>query len=187
MSIATHHAKLLLAVIVLFVCTISCVLLDPVPELQKPIRRAPNINKTELFPDNTRPLLELPSQFVIPVRVADPGQSFEWAFFVDYDLANPNNGFLDDDVVPGSPTGPDVHNIQIDTTQFPSIDPTRCHRFEFIATLRFRRRHEADPNISDSVSWWYVPEGSGGCGLYDAAALPPLDAGTDADIDGATQ
>ena len=69
--------------------TIACVLLDPVPELQKPVRRAPAVVENSMHPSNARPLLELPTEFRIQVRVADPGQGFVWAFFVAAIVAIP--------------------------------------------------------------------------------------------------
>jgi hypothetical protein len=162
----------------------ACVLVDPVPELQKPPRRAPAVVKTAVFPDSTRPLVQLPSEFVIPVRVPDPGQGFFWALFIDWNGSS--QVYTDFGHVAGSATNPDLYPLRILTRDFPlSVLPTDCHTIEVLVSLEDVHTHQADPAVSDSISWWYVPDGAGTCGLFDAAVLDaPLDDADAADAAG---
>ena len=126
-----------------------------------------------------RPLLELPVESVVPVRVPDPGQDFVWGFFVDFDVARPLVGR--NERVAGSPTGKDLTTIVVGGSDIANIiDLGRCHRFEFVVSLAWDDGlHQSDPAVTDSISWWYVPDGAGTCGLFDAASLSALDASAD--------
>ena len=161
---------------------VACVLVDPVPELQKPPRRAPAVVKTAVFPDSTRPLVSLPSEFIVPVRVPDPGQGFYWALFIDWN--GRTQVYTDSGYVAGKASNPDLFPLPpIRTRDFPqSVLTTDCHTIEVLVSLADVRGHQADPAVSDSISWWYAPDGAGACGLFDAAVLdaPLVDADTEA-------
>jgi hypothetical protein len=143
----------------------ACVLVDPVPELQKPPRRAPAIVKTAVVPDATRPLVRVPVEFVVPVRVPDPGQDLFWEIFVDGVGTVPGS-------LKGGPDNPDLYPIRFrvsDLTGFYSAEV--CHRIEVVVSSEpVRPVGVIDPVLTDSIGWWYVPDG-GSCGLFDAAVL----------------
>ncbi len=164
---------------------LACVLVDPVPELPKPPRRAPAVVKTAVFPDSTRPLVQLPSEFVIPVRVPDPGQGFFWALFIDWN--GRSQVYADFGHVAGSTSSPDLYPLRVLTRDFPpNVQSTDCHTIEVLVSLEDVRSHQSDPALSDSISWWYVPDGAGTCGLFDAAVLDAPLSSADADADAVT-
>lgn len=156
----------------------ACVLVDPVPELAKPPRRAPAVVKSTVVPDASRPLLRLPVDFVVEVRVPDPGQDLYWRVLLDGNFAR--SGFLR-----GSADNPDLYPVRFTPSDIgllpASIASGQCHRIDVIVSSETLDTLRVDPALSDQIGWWYVPEGSAGCGLFDAAVL----AGDDAAADGA--
>lgn len=154
----------------------ACVLVDPVPELAKSPRRAPAIVKSTVVPDASRPLLRLPVDFVVEVRVPDPGQDLYSRILLDGNFAR--SGFLR-----GSADNPDLYPIRFTPSDIgllpASIASGQCHRIDVIVSSESLDTLRVDPALSDQIGWWYVPEGSAGCGLFDAAVLAGDDAATD--------
>ncbi|MFO0671485.1 MAG: hypothetical protein U0235_17955 [Polyangiaceae bacterium] len=159
----------------------ACVLVDPVPELSKPPRRAPAIVKSTVVPDASRPLLRLPVDFVVEVRVPDPGQDLYSRILLDGNFAR--SGFLR-----GSANNPDLYPIRFTPSDIgllpASVASGQCHRIDVIVSSESLDTLRVDPALSDQIGWWYVPEGSAGCGLFDAAVLSGDDAAADGGADG---
>lgn len=160
---------------------LACVLADPVPELQKPVRRAPAIVKTGLFPDPTVPLTQLPAQFEIRIRVPDPGETVHYGFFVGGINGASTQFTRETAPLAGSADAPDLIYFTRATDAINGLQPAidRCLRIDFLVSLDpIPPLPRLDPALGDSVGWWYAPDGTGTCSLFDASVLDsPIDEG----------
>jgi hypothetical protein len=71
--------------------TSACVTAPP-PELPQLAAQRPTILHDAVVPPTDQILAQLPEDFIVPVQLDDPDQSFEWDVFVDYNpCADPNS------------------------------------------------------------------------------------------------
>ncbi len=129
-----------------------------------------------------------PSGFLVPVKLFNPQQAFEWRVFVDFDPfdLNPDSPsaaqgtsrpVLEGESAPGQEdvTADDpLQGIRRVKFVITPLDPTTCHTIEFVAATDFqgsgtRSLHAVDPQQSDHVVWFYSPSGDlAGCPVQDA-------------------
>ncbi|HXX67456.1 MAG TPA: hypothetical protein VEK07_09760 [Polyangiaceae bacterium] len=156
------------------------------PAVSTPPLPRPTILQDSVVPPPDQLLVELPSEFAVPVQLQDPSETFRYDVFVDYPT-NPSpvifpvtvtpSGAEDAGIVPVSFT-PDEMN--------PPPDPTTCHTIQFLVVQDFAQVEAGPilyhvPNLvgGDSVTWFYAPGGGiDGCPVYDAGifedgATPP--------------
>jgi hypothetical protein len=172
--------------------TSGCITAPP-PEIpQLPLQR-PTILHDAVVPPTNQILAQLPTEFVVPVQLDDPDESFEWDVFVDYNpCADPTSC---------QPTAPTIYPQLVQPTpgtldggvslvsfaSFTDLDDTLCHRIDFLVAHQFDpgSAHTWDSVGGDIVTWFYNPGGGpNGCPIYDAGALqdgafPPPDAAPD--------
>ena len=169
----------------------SCVLIDAPPDLPtSPVRR-PTIIRTQVVPSALTPIGVLPpnGEFIVPVEIADPTQSAAWIAFIDYgqpaDLIA--NGTLE-----GSSSAADIQTVTFDVPP-QRIQGGQCHTIMFLVALSTAFSsgdpHDVDPNLSDTVVWYFAPGGNAGaCTTYDGGgndgAFPNVDANLDDANDG---
>jgi hypothetical protein len=171
------------------VASTAC-LVAPPPDLpQSPLHR-PTILHESVNPPPDEILPALPVEFVVPIVLEDANESYQWEVFVDYDpLTNPSPVRFPTTVTPtaGSFDGGVVpQSFNLDPTET-SLDPSRCHRIEFLVAHGFNTSspHTWDSIGGDLVSWVYNPGGGpAGCPVFDAGplqdgAFPPGDSGSD--------
>jgi hypothetical protein len=169
------------------VTSTACITAPP-PDLPQPPAHRPTILHESVVPPPDQILAVLPTEFVIPVQLDDPNQSFEWEIFVDYDPLQAPNPYYTLQVQPT----PDTVDGGIITVDAPpptdsQADPSRCHRIDFLVAHAFdpATPHTWDSIGGDIVTWIYNPGGGpGGCPVYDAGSLqdgafPPADAPSD--------
>jgi hypothetical protein len=154
----------------------ACITAPP-PDLPQPPPHRPTILHDSVWPPPDQILASLPtSDFVVPVELDDPNQSFEWEVFVDYDpLLSPSSAIFT--AVPPSPDDVDggIYTVDFPAPSVPQApDPGRCHRIDFLVAHHFDSAspHTWDSIGGDNVTWIYNPGGSpGGCPVYDAGSL----------------
>jgi hypothetical protein len=170
------------------VTSTGCIVAPPpdLPEL--PVER-PTILHEAVVPPADQILAELPSEFVVPVELVGPDQSFVWDVFVDYDpcvgaSCEPTPPARFPQMVQPAPGTLDG-GIAIVSFSLDPLDPSLCHRIDFLVA------HQFDPGSArtwdsvggDIVTWIYNPGGQpNGCPIYDAGAFqdgafPPNDSG----------
>src|SRR5581483_5092743 len=143
----------------------ACITAPP-PDLPPQGAHRPTIQQESVQPPPSQILTALPSEFVVPVVLIDPDQSFEWEVFVDYDpIAAPNPIILQ----PVSPS-PDTVDGGVALVSFnvssQQADASRCHVIEFLVAHAFNPStpHTWDSLGGDLVTWIYNPGGGpGGC------------------------
>jgi hypothetical protein len=174
--------------VVAFSSSTACITAPP-PDLPTPPAHRPTILHESVVPPPDQILAQLPAEFVVPIELEDPNQSFEWEVFVDYDPVQAPNPSIFTPVLPT----PDTVDGGIYTVDFPPPivpqlpDPGRCHRIDFLVAHHFNAasQHTWDSVGGDIVTWLYNPGGSpGGCPVYDAGnlqdgAFPVVDAPPD--------
>jgi hypothetical protein len=173
--------------------TSACVTAPP-PELPQLAAQRPTILHDAVVPPTDQILAQLPTEFVVPVQLGDPDQSFEWDVFVDYNPCADPNGC--------QPTPPAIYPQLVQPTAgsldggvalvsfaaSTDLDPSLCHRIDFLVAHQFDpgSAHTWDSTGGDIVSWFYnAGGGPNGCPVYDAGkvqdgAFPPVEAGGDA-------
>ncbi len=156
---------------------VACSLVDPVPEDRTLPSRPPSIVTESVAPTLAQPLLQFPSQFVVPVQLYNPTVTFYWGVFVDYDPSFDNPSTNNTLAQSGQGAGtPNSNDLQVVSFSLPDVYATGCHRIDFLATLDVTRSHTTSG--ANVVTWFYTPGGNvGACFLYDAG---PFDGG-DAD------
>jgi hypothetical protein len=177
------------ACIAIAIAASTACLTAPPPDLAQPAVHPPHIQHFAVQPPPDQIVAELPVEFVVPIVLDDPNQSFQWDVFVDYDPeANPNPVRYPHLVQPTPGTLDGGTYIQtFDLRGEPSLESSGCHRIEFLVAHAFNdtSSHTWDSVGGDIVSWMYNPGGSpGGCPVYDAGALqdgafPPPDSSPD--------
>jgi hypothetical protein len=173
--------------------TSGCVVAPPSEVPLLPLQR-PTILYDAVDPPTDEILTQIPNEFWIPVELADPDESFQWDVFVDYQAcADPSTCEptppIDIQTVQPTPGTLDggVALVTVQGADFASLDPTMCHRIDFLVAHQFNALspHTWDSVGGDIITWFYNPGGNpAGCPLYDAGAFqdgafPPADAATD--------
>jgi hypothetical protein len=172
----------------------ACITAPP-PQLPAEVEQRPTILHESVQPPTNGFLTELPVEFIVPVVLEDPNESFQWDVFVDY------NGCVDPPTCkPTQPLGvvttvnptPGTLDGGVVLVYFPpptGLDPSRCHSIDFVVAHEFETGllHTPAPPGGDLVTWTYDPAGTVSCSqiVYDAGsaqdgAFPPADAGSDA-------
>lgn len=170
----------------------ACVTAPP-PQLPEVAGHRPTILHDAVQPPTTVILGALPSEFVVPVELDDPSETFEWDFFVDYNpCANPASCQETQPVqgvhtVTPTPGTLDGGVVIVAFTPPTDLTTSQCHRIDFLVAHTFdpRSAHTWDSVGGDIVTWFYNP-GDVPCDLfvYDAGsvqdgAFPPADAGSE--------
>jgi hypothetical protein len=142
------------------------------PDLPEVPAHRPTILPDE-SPEIDVPMVEWPSLFIANVEI-DPGQSFVWGPFLDYDpIANPNPAISPVTVPPQ--LGDQPVNVSFSLAMPPD---GLCHRIDLLVADAFGRSgpfslnyfHTPSPEAGvggDIVTWWYT----GGLGLGDCSSL----------------
>jgi hypothetical protein len=172
-----------------FVTATACVVAPPGQLAQLPPHR-PTILHDAVYPPTDQILTEMPTEFLVPVELDDPDQSFWWDVFVDYNPCNEQNDCqptaptVDPTLVTPTPGTLDGGVVIVPVPQITGLDPTVCHRIDFLVANQFTpdSPHTWDSIGGDIVTWFYNSGGGpNGCPLYDAGAFqngafPPADA-----------
>jgi hypothetical protein len=156
----------------------SCILGEPTGDLPKRPASRPTILRDRLIPSATNVVGTWPPNFIVPVELADPTASFEWAAFVDF---NPRT---DEGLQLAGVSTFEQSNVTSAERdlEIPIPVPTdlgRCHVIEVVVALALESldnpstAHTPRPPGGDSITWFY--SGSG-----DLAGCPVLDAGLEA-------
>jgi hypothetical protein len=159
----------------------ACVIADPPTDPPTTPVVRPTIARNSAFPSPTGVLTRWPadSEFIVPVWLSDPRDTFSYSWFVDYNPLT-GDGFQDQQTsTPGlTPTNPRLLTIPI--TEPPNAG---CHTVEVVVAHHFaasvvstdgRLLHTpSDPvNDGDTISWLYSPNGDAfGCPVIDAGSL----------------
>lgn len=166
--------------------TAACVLAEPVGELPRPAAQRPTIVRASVAPSPNLVLGTFPDKFVVPVELADPTATFQWAAFVDFDPTTDTGlQLFADSAFETATLAGRTRVLEIPIPAPPDLD--RCHVVEVVVALQLestaspRGAHspkQGGPG-GDSVTWFYSPGG-------DLAGCPALvvDAGSDARADG---
>jgi hypothetical protein len=179
--------------------TSACVTVPP-PELPElPVER-PTIVHDAVVPPTDQILPALPVEFVVPVELDDPAESFLWDVFVDYSpCAGPTSCALENpkifpqEVQPTAGTldgGVYIVSFALSAPDLTTAQggPSACHRIDFLVAHGFNQGSEYtwDSVGGDIVTWFFnAGGGPNGCPVYDAGnvqdgAFPPVEAGADA-------
>jgi len=188
--VATACAGIAAAMLVSTACITA-----PPPQLPEEVEQRPTILHESVQPPTNGFLTELPPEFIVPVVLEDPNESFQWDVFVDYNACAPST------CQPTQPLGPvrtvsptpgtlDGGIVQVFFPPPTGLDPSRCHWIDFVVAYQFETglpHTPATPPGGDLVTWTYDPGGTVPCSqlVYDAGsvqdgAFPPTDAGADA-------
>jgi len=164
--------------------TVACITAPP-PDLPIVPLHRPTILHDNVTPPTDEVLTVWPQQWLVPVEVDDPSDTFWFDVFVDPDV-NPDPAFGPVQQQP-SPTAMDGGLTVVRFGPLSQPDPSFCHRVKFEVAHSFSQTSPPIPDSigGDSVVWFYNPGGGlGGCPEYDAGALqdgafPPGDAPID--------
>jgi hypothetical protein len=165
----------------------ACITAPP-PDLPQQVVHRPTILHDAVSPPPDEILAELPMEFIVPVEIDSPDESFQWDVFVDFDqVVAPNPVLYPTTVLPSAATIDGGVALQDFALTASNLDPTRCHRIDFLVAHAFdsTSAHTWDSFGGDIVSWVYNPgSNQAGCPLYDAGSLedgafPPPDAPVD--------
>jgi hypothetical protein len=171
----------------------ACVTAPP-PELPQQAVHRPTILRESVVPPAGLILPDLPLEFIVPVELEDPSESFQWDVFIDY------NACVDSSCTPTQPLSPVVTvtptpgtldgGVELVSFSAPKgLDPSRCHTIDFLVAHQFLQGfpHQPDAVGGDIATWTYDPGGAIPCSdlVYDAGSLqdgafPPADAGSEA-------
>jgi hypothetical protein len=168
----------------------------PPPDLPVPVLQRPTILHDAVEPPETEILTTLPSEFIVPVLLASPDETFQWDAFVDYqpctglDCPSETSPYVGPTTVTPTPGTLDggVYLAHFDPPPAVLVDPTQCnHTIQFLVAHAFNgpnALHTPDSIGGDIVTWNYSPGGSTTSCVFDAGALqdgafPPADAATD--------
>jgi hypothetical protein len=171
----------------------SCVTAPPV-KLPQIAAQRPTILQEAVVPPTDQILAALPDEFVVPVVLDDPDQSFVWEVYVDYNpctqpFCQPTAPIRGPQVVAPSPDTIDggLVLVSFPGADFSAVSTSACHRIDFLVAHAFNdaSTHTWDSIGGDIATWFFNPGGSlTGCPVYDAGqlqdgAFPTVDAGTD--------
>jgi hypothetical protein len=169
----------------------ACVLADPPPDLPGETQLHPVVVKSAVFPPTAQVLVELPpSGFDVPVQIFDTDTAFEWQVFVDYDPLVATAPVIATKASPPFALDGGLDVVDFDLVPyFAALDPTVCHRIDFVVALAFEPSslHTPDSRGGDGVSWFYdVAGGLGGCPELGASEPSTSDAASPDASDGGT-
>jgi hypothetical protein len=171
----------------------ACITAPP-PQLPEVAGHRPTILHDAVVPPTDVVLAGLPQEFVVPVQLDDPNESFEWDIFVDYNPCADPSSCQETQPIGGvhgvtpTPGTLDGGVALVSFTAPTDLSTTQCHRIDFLVAHQFDpgSAHTWDSVGGDIVTWFYNPGGSpGGCPIYDAGsvqdgAFPPPDGGAEA-------
>jgi hypothetical protein len=174
----------------------ACVI-APTGDLPQLPEMPPRIIHASVVPSNSSVLADLPPKFVVPVELANPNITFQYAFFVDFVASGlAGNGLIgtvrSSAYELGSHTEGRTRKVEIEITADLRKDPRlagdRCHRIEVVVALGLnektnaRTAHAPPEPGGDVVGWFYNPNGGLGC-----PSLAVTDASVPADASGISQ
>lgn len=137
---------------------LSACLTDPPPDL--PLQSEPPIiQQASLLPSGGL-ITSLPSEFVVPIQIADPSAPCQWSVFDEADEYFPCQQC--------DTTGFAAGVAQIHFALGADFDPTLCHTIKFTIASSFSPNDPTCRSGSDVAIWTYVPPS---CVTYDAGAL----------------
>jgi len=173
----------------------ACITAPP-PQLPEEVEHRPTILHESVVPPTDQILSSLPSEFLVPVVLEDPNETFEWDVFIDYNACadpstcTPTSPLTPPGVVTQKPTPGTLDGGVVVVPFDPPADlgTTQCHRIDFLVAHQFDQGtpHTWDSVGGDIVTWFYnAGGGPNGCPVYDAGSLqdgafPPADAGAEA-------
>ncbi len=165
----------------------ACITAPP-PEVPQLPPEGPTILHNSVMPPTNQNLVALPpdGSFSVPIVLGRP-TPFEWEVYVDFDPKDVNTKQRPTtSETPGAMDG-GIYDLTFLLGPTELGDPNACHRILFAVAANFKSPYSPDALGSDSVMWWYVPNGPNGCIELDAGALqdgafPPVDAPTDAPL-----
>lgn len=185
MSIRLRLRKSVFAVVVVTGCTCACVLAEPVSDLPRPAQARPTVVRPSVVPSANLVLGSFPDKFIVPVELADPTVTFQWAAFVDFDSTGDSSLQLFGDSFFETATLSGRTRVLEIPIPAPS-DLHRCHVIEVFVALELESTTSARGAHSpkqggpggDGVTWFFSPAG-------DLAGCPTLV--IDAGVDGRTE
>ena len=176
------------------ILTSTACITAPPPQLPEVAGHRPTILHESVVPPTTLFLPALPLEFVVPVQLDDPNESFQWDVFVDYipcsdpSTCQPASPKTPPGVVTVNPTpGTLDGRVEVVHVSPPlGLSNSECHKIDFVVAHQFNSdSHTWDSVGGDIVTWIYDPGGALPCPLlvYDAGSVQdgafPPDAGSD--------
>jgi hypothetical protein len=172
----------------------------PPADLSVPGLARPTILHDAVVPPTDEIIAQLPPEFIVPVQFGTPDETYSWDVFVDYDpcpggdCQSPTPPVQYKHDLTASPSILDGGVTIIDFSLNGALDPTTCHRVDFLVAHAFNQTtgagvpslHTWDSVGGDIATWFYnAGGGPGGCPVYDAGpledgAFPPAEAASDA-------
>jgi hypothetical protein len=156
----------------------SCITAPPqqVPAL---LQQRPTILHGSVYPpeDEYLTAMLLSGDFLIPIQLIDPNQSFQTQWVIDQ---NPVGTLRQYTPTPATLQG-GIYNVDLPLPS-QNIDLSMCHDVLFLVADSFNMNSQlsaGDSFGSDQAHWFYVPPGSNGCYEYDAGDAAPADAPSD--------
>ena len=147
-----HGTRLVLAAVgsaavSLAVLMAACIVADPPAELPSPPNLPPRIVQGSVYPPPSRVIPALPAEFLVPVELVDPSQTFRWEVFVDFDQARnelpTSNGTVTPDQT-ALDAGKRLVPFSLDSKSS-SLDPSSCHVIEFLVAVTFEQAYPHTP------------------------------------------
>lgn len=166
----------------------SCLIAESPADFPEQPTERPTIVQSRVIPTTEKVLASFPTAgFVVPVKLLNPEQTFQWRVFVDFDPLSANSqdrpaagGKSEagkEDLAPADARN-GIRRIEFDIA---APDDEVCHTIEFLVTSASfasndaRTIHNVDPLLSDQITWIYSPGGDlAGCKVQDAP-IPPYD------------
>jgi hypothetical protein len=158
----------------------SCIIAPPqqVPDLPQ---QRPTILHGSVYPPEDEyltPML-LGGEFLIPIQLIDPNQSFSTQVVIDQTpVPGTSRQYTP---TPATTLQGGIYNVEF-TLPSQNIDLGMCHDILFLVADSFNAASPlsaGDSFGSDQANWFYVPPGSNGCYEYDAGDAAPADAPAD--------
>ena len=156
----------------------SACITAPPPDLPNPPLQGPTIQQSGVQPPTNQDLTALPDGniFIVPVLPGQPSEAFSIKVFVDF---NPGGNNTNRQATAATrtimyPVTPATLDGGVYAARFvfgPDDigDPNACHWIEAIVADSFTDNSDHTPaDMSDSVSWHYVPNSLHGCLQFDA-------------------
>jgi hypothetical protein len=159
----------------------ACIIADPPTDLPRPTPRKPTIIRSTAVPPDTRVLGTFPDPtqgqgFHVEVEV-DPSapKGLTWRLYLDYVPVTLDSTQIGTGDIPLDPTSAHPEIREVDMIPGPSTrsDLTRCHVFEGIVSFPpaggGTSTHDYDPELGDSITWFYSPTGDvSGCPVFNS-------------------
>jgi hypothetical protein len=165
----------------------ACITTAP-PDLPTLPARGPRILEDAARPPSDEFLMALPEGgvFVVPVEVTNPLVQFQVRVLVDYYPGINNTSAVTGNVrsfsaSPALDGGLTLVQVVLNANDLG--DPTACHVIQLFVADTFAINSSGpvagDTNGADSITWFYAPNGPGGCYVFDAGADGAQDAAPD--------